>query len=123
MAGRIVERTRYLGNIIAADGSTRGIVDTRIAAAKAGVQALYGIWGKRGIDTNLTRELFKSMVQGALLSGMEAEVPSVGDINRMESTQCMLARRALGSHGSYESCRGRRQLSNDQVRENGTAYG
>ena len=62
------------------------------------------------------QELFKSMVQGALLSGMEAEVPSVGDINRMDSTQCTLARRALGSNGSYESGQGRRQLSNDQVR-------
>ena len=48
---------------------------------------------------------------------MEAEVPSVGDINRMGSTQCTLARRALGSNGSYESGHGRRQLSNDQVRE------
>ena len=39
----------------------------------------------RGIAKDLTRELFGSMVQGALLSGMEAEVPSEGDIDRMES--------------------------------------
>ena len=57
------------------------------------------------------------MVQGALLSGMEAEVPSERDITRMESAQCMLARRAMGSKGSYENSRGRRQLSNEQERE------
>ena len=46
VTGRIVERARYLGNIIAADGSTRGNVDKRIAAAKQGFQALYGTWGQ-----------------------------------------------------------------------------
>ena len=110
-----MERARYLGNIIAADGSTRGNVDKRIAAAKQGFQALYGIWGKRRVDTDLQRELFQSMVQGALLSGMEAEVLSNGDINRMESTQCTRARRALGSNGSHESGRGRQHLSHADV--------
>ena len=83
VTGKIVERARYIGNIIAADGSTRGNVDKRIAAAKQGFQALSGIWGKRRVDTGLKRELFQSMVQGALLSGMEAEVLSHGDINRL----------------------------------------
>ena len=55
VTGRIVEIARYLGNIIAADGSTRGNVDKRIAAAKQGVQALYGIWGKRRAGTDVKR--------------------------------------------------------------------
>ena len=99
------------------DVSTRENVNKRITAAKAGFQALYGIWGKKGIDDDLTRELFCSMVQGALLSGMEAEVPSERDLCKMGRTQCMLARRALGAKGSYENSRGRRQLSNEQVRK------
>ena len=111
----MVDRARYLGNMIE-NGSARRNVEQRIAAAKAGFQAMYGIWGKRGIAGDLIRELFRSMVQGAILSGMDAEVPSEGDIRRMESIQCTLARRAMGSEGSYESHRGRRQLIDDQVR-------
>ena len=61
VTGRLVERARHLGNVIAVDGSTRGNPDKRIAVAKAGFQALCGIWGKRGIGTSFARELFKSM--------------------------------------------------------------
>ena len=75
VTGRIVERARYLGNIIAADGSTRGNVDRRIAAAKQGSQALYGIWGKRRVDTGLIRELFKSMVQGRSCLAWKRQYP------------------------------------------------
>ena len=64
VAGRMVERARYLGNIITGDGSTRDNVNKRITAAKAGFQALYGIWGKKGIDEDLTREPFGCMAQG-----------------------------------------------------------
>ena len=74
--------------------------------------------GNEGLTRACLENSLRVWFRGALLTGMGAEAPSVVYINRLGSTQCTLARGALGSNGSYESSQGRRQLSNDQVRVN-----
>ena len=73
--GRIVERARCLGNIIAADGSTRGNVDKRIAAAKAGFQALYGIWETRNWYELASITLYEYGTRGRSCLAWERKCP------------------------------------------------
>ena len=78
---------------------------------------MQGIWGKQGIRQGVIRGVFQSYVQGALLSGLETEVLLDGEIRRMESLQCALARRAMGSRGSRAYGQMRRQITDREVRE------
>ena len=116
--GRVVEKAKYLGTIATMEGRTSCNVDKRIQAAREGYFCMYGVWGRRGVRKKVVRMIFLANVRGAMLSGMEAEVPTQGELDKMESAICAFARKAMGSEGSYVAQDGvRRQHSNTHVRK------
>ena len=78
---------------------------------------MQGFGGRQGVTRSGIRTVLHAMVVGAGLSGMEAEELSWRDTVLMDKTLTELARKAMGSEGSYTHTDGsRRSKSDEQVR-------
>ena len=116
--GRVVSEAKYLGNIRQANGGTGANTDCRRRAAQESFFLLSGLWGKRRVSRNVTKRVFHSNVVSAALSGLEAEVLTRGDYERLDTLLVGLARRAWGSGASYEGPDGTRKWRpNEAVRK------
>ena len=62
---------------------------------------LSGFWGMKDVPSTVTKRVFHTMVVGAALSGMEAEVPTDWDLKRLDTVLVKLARKARGSEAAY----------------------
>jgi len=113
----VKESARYLGNIRAADGSSKPNVKKRIEAAREGFYMLSGFWGLTGVPRTVAKRVFHAMVVSAALSGMEAETPTEWDIKRLDTVLVKLARKAMGSEAAYtHTDGGRRSIPEIKVR-------
>ena len=72
--GMVKSAERYLGNVRQYDGSGRLNMERRKRAAKECFFSMGRFWKQAGVGIESKRLIFKCLVEGTLMSGMEAEV-------------------------------------------------
>ena len=93
--------TKYLGAWDDADGRTHVEVSKRVCAAAAAPSA-FANWWRASLRYRVM--VFKSVVLGSLLSGLEASVLTESDLARLERTQIKYLRAMAGQAACEHRC-------------------
>ena len=103
----------YLGGLFVPSGSSTEEAKKRCARADEGAAGV--AFPQRNVDQKWKLTLFKALVQGALTSAGKTRCYSESDLKKLESKQCMLARRILGKRG-YGKIKGQKATGVEMMR-------
>ena len=113
--GEVRRQARYLGAQVTYNGAVTATVRARIMAAKEAFYGMGRMW-RRMQDGVTKRLVFKGLVLGTLLSGLEAEVLRECDYKQMDECIMGLARKTLGSWGKVRRGGQVAKRTNEEVR-------
>jgi hypothetical protein len=115
--GLVKSAERYLGNIRQYDGSNRLNIERRKKAAKECFYSMGRFWKQAGVGQGSKRLIYKCLVEGTLMSGLEAEVLSKKEWKELETWNLGMMRKALSKLSVIVEDDGtRRQLPNATIR-------
>ena len=90
---------KYLGAHIQSNGSLQSEVRKRTASARLGFAKFARFFKRSTVPFSRKVLVFKAVVNGALLSGLEVRTLSPSDCQSLEKARGLLLRRLFGKHG------------------------
>jgi hypothetical protein len=91
--GQTKEEAKYLGNMFVHNGSTKANTDRRINGMRECWYLFERLWYNKKVRLDTKLMLYKGAVFNTGLAGLEAEIQTIGDMNRLEKLHVKLLRK------------------------------